>query len=107
MEDFPGIHTVRIRSKAHINLDPSFEITQRTDDDFDFVSLFRLCKTRKSNLIIVWAGGDDGVSRPTGQGGFSSRPVVAYHRECVGRNPAASPAHPSSLVAGLLQTKAP
>lgn len=37
VEDFPGIHTVRIRSKAHINLDPSLEITQRIDDDRDYV----------------------------------------------------------------------
>lgn len=37
VEDFPGIHTVRIRSKAHVSLDPSLEITQRTEDDFDYV----------------------------------------------------------------------
>jgi len=37
VEDFPGIHTVKIRSKAHINLDPSMEITQRYEDDFDYV----------------------------------------------------------------------
>ena len=37
MEDFPGIHTVRIRSKAHISLDPAMEITQRIDDDYDHV----------------------------------------------------------------------
>ena len=35
IEDFPGIHTVRIRSKAHISLDPAMEITQRIDDDYD------------------------------------------------------------------------
>ena len=37
IEDFPGIHTVRIRSKAHISLDPAMEITQRIDDDYDHV----------------------------------------------------------------------
>jgi len=35
VEDFPGIHTVRIRSRAHISLDSSMDITQRIDDDYD------------------------------------------------------------------------
>jgi hypothetical protein len=40
---FPrGIHTVKIRSKAHISLDPSLEITQRIEDDLDYVRLHPL-----------------------------------------------------------------
>ena len=38
-EEFPGIYTVRIRSKAHIVMDPSSDITQRVDDDRDFVRI--------------------------------------------------------------------
>ena len=39
VEDFPGIHTVKIRSKAHLTLDPSMEITQRIEDDVDYVRI--------------------------------------------------------------------
>lgn len=36
MEDFPGIHAIRIRSSAHIRLDSSMEIVQHiVDDDYD------------------------------------------------------------------------
>ena len=57
-EDLPRIHTVLIRSKAHILLDPSTEITQRVDDDYDFVSNLStsLATASNSDFESYWDG---------------------------------------------------
>lgn len=106
VEDFPGIHTVRIRSKAHINLDPSLEITQRTDDDFDYVTYFFQVNFENQAKNILFKGGNDGLSRPTRHWRIPGRSIMAHHRECFGRNTAASSTCSPALVVGLLQAKA-
>ncbi|XP_046437434.1 integrin alpha-PS1-like isoform X2 [Daphnia pulex] len=57
VEDFPGIHTVRIRSKAHISLDPSLEITQRIEDDLDYAETMAYpdrLDTGESPSVPLW-----------------------------------------------------
>lgn len=44
---------MRIRSKAHIDLDPSLEITQRIEDDLDYV---RNDSFRNSTLQLIVGG---------------------------------------------------
>jgi len=57
VEDFPGIHTVRIRSRAHISLDSSMEITQRIDDDYDHAETMAYpdrLDTGESPAVPLW-----------------------------------------------------